>query len=296
MHDRPVHAIEQLVEYPFAGEHGADRNMSAGERFGDQHQVGLDTPVFEREEAAGAAHAGLDFVGDHQGSVLAAQRERLREIVVRGQVYALALDRLDHEGRDLPGRERALQRRKVVEGNFGAIRQEGAETLAEDFVADQRDRTIGEAMEGMTAIDEPRPAGGCAGELDGGFDRFGAGIGEEHLLAIGNPRQQPLGKHAGERRHVHLHEIGQVGIEHALEHVAHRRMIAADREHAPPAQQVEVFRPVPVVEVLAAPRAKSDVIADGLEHPHHLLVEVARVQCRSDPLRVRRTGTGCRDP
>src|SRR5260370_41806876 len=55
-------------------------------------------------------------------------------------------------------------------------------------------------------------------------------------------------------------------------------MIAADREHAPPAQQVEVAFAVLVEQVLTASGTEADVEADGLEHAHHLPVEMARMQ------------------
>ena len=62
------------------------------------------------EEAAGAAEAGLDLVGDEQRAVLAAQPLRLVQVAVVRQVDALALDRLEDEGGDVAGLQRALQR------------------------------------------------------------------------------------------------------------------------------------------------------------------------------------------
>ena len=64
-------------------------------------------------------------------------------------------------------------------------------------------------MERVAAIHDIGAAGRGAGELDRGLDRFGAGIGEEHLVEMGHEREQPLGEHAGERRNIHLHQIGQ---------------------------------------------------------------------------------------
>ena len=55
-------------------------------------------------------------------------------------------------------------------------------------------------------------------------------------------------------------------------------MIAPDGEDAPAAQEVEVSLAVPVVEVLSACPPVCLVEADGLEHPDHLLVEMARMQ------------------
>ena len=62
------------------------------------------------------------------------------------------------------------------------------------------------------------------------------GIGEKHLVQIWDMFEQAFGQNAGERRDVQLHEIGQVGVEHALQRLAQRRMIAADRKNAKTAQ------------------------------------------------------------
>ena len=54
-------------------QHRADRHMAARQRLGQQHHVRLDVPVLDREEAPGAAEAGLDFVGDEQRAVSPAE-------------------------------------------------------------------------------------------------------------------------------------------------------------------------------------------------------------------------------
>ena len=80
--------------------------------------------MLDREEAAGAAQAGLDFVGDEDRSVFAAELERAAQIPVVRQVHAFALDRLDDEGRDLARGERFFKRGEIVERDFDAIRQQ----------------------------------------------------------------------------------------------------------------------------------------------------------------------------
>ena len=246
--------------------------MAARQRLGEQHHVGLDIPVLDREEAAGAADAGLDFVGDEQRAVFAAQRSGARQELVGGHVDALALDRLDDEGGDLARRQRLLQRGEIVERDRRAARQQRLEAGAEIGIVGQRQRAVGQAVKGVGAIDDAGPAGGAARELDRGLDAFGAGIGEEHLVEIGHEFEQPLGQHAGQGRDVELHEIGQVAVEHALQGLAQRRMVAADRKNAKAAQQIEIARAVAIEEVLALPLLKADVVADGLEHPHQLLI------------------------
>ena len=171
-----------------------------------------------------------------QRAVFAAQRGRARQEFVGGHVDALALDRLDDEGRDLARRQRLLERGEIVEGDRGAARQQRLETAAEIRIVGQRQRAIGQAVERVTAVHDARPAGGAARELDRGLDAFRAGIGKKHLVEIGNVFEQALGQHAGQRRDVELHEIGQIGVEHALQGLAQRRMIAANRKNAKSAQ------------------------------------------------------------
>ena len=66
-------------------------------------------------------------------------------------------------------------------------------------------------MKGVRAIDDAGPAGRAARELDRRLDAFGAGIGEKHLVQIWHMLEQPFGQHAGQRRDIHLHQIGQIG-------------------------------------------------------------------------------------
>ena len=79
MHDRAIHLVEDLVEDALARQQRADRNVAARQRLRQQHHVGLDIPVLDREEFSGAADAGLDFVGDEQRAVFAAQRGGARQ-------------------------------------------------------------------------------------------------------------------------------------------------------------------------------------------------------------------------
>ena len=84
----------------------------------------------------------------------------------------------------------------------------------------------------MGAVNDTRPAGGAAREFDRSFDTFRPGIRKKHLVQIRHIFQQALGQHAGQRRNVKLHEIGQVAIEDALQGLAQRRMIPANRKNA----------------------------------------------------------------
>ena len=91
-------------------------------------------------------------------------------------------------------------------------------------------------MKGVGTGDDAGPAGGATGEFDRGLDGFGAGIGEKHLVQIWHMFEQAFRQHAGQRGDVELHQIGQIGVEHAFQGMAQRRMIAANRKNAKSAQ------------------------------------------------------------
>ena len=236
MHDRAVHLVEDFVEDALARQQRADRHVAARQRLRQQHHVGLDIPVLDREKFSGAADAGLNLVGDEQRAVFAAQRCGAGQEFVGGHVDALALDRLDDEGRDLARRQRPVERGQIIEGNRRAARQQRFESGAEIRIVGQRQRAVGKTVEGMRAMNDAGPSGRAARELDRGLDGLGAGIGEEHLVQIWDMFQQPLGEHARERGNVELHEIRQVGVEHAFQRMAQCRVIPAYRKNAKSAQ------------------------------------------------------------
>ena len=193
-------------------------------------------------------------------------------------MYALALDRLDDKAADFLGLKCVFERVKIVERHLYAIRQEALEALAEDLVAVQRQRTVGQAVEGVAAIGDAGPPRRRAAEFDRRLDALGAGIGEERLLQMRHALKQPLREDASQRRHIHLNEIGKFDVEHLAQRVVYGRMIAPDGEHPEAAEQVEIFRARAVPQILPLAAHETRIVADGLEHPHHLLVHKARVQ------------------
>src|SRR5262249_33060489 len=109
---------------------------------------------------------------------------------------AFSLNRLDEESRYAARGQRLLQRSKIVERDLDAVRQKRTEARAEILIAIQRQRTIGQTMKGVTAIDDTRAAGRSAAKLDSGFNAFGAGIGKEDLVEVGHKFEQALGQNA----------------------------------------------------------------------------------------------------
>src|SRR5262245_45922340 len=194
MHDRADHGIEHLVENPFMGQHRADRYVAAGERLGEQHHVGLDAPVLARKKPARATKSRLDFISDEQGSVFSAELECSWQIAIVRKDDALSLNRLDKESCDRARSQRLLQRSKIVEGNLDTVRQKRTEARAEILVAVQRQRTIGQTVKGVTAINNAAAAGRRAGKFDSRFNGLCAGIGKEDLVEIRHKFEQALGQ------------------------------------------------------------------------------------------------------
>ena len=236
MNHGAVHLIEYLVEDVFARQQRADRNMAAGQRLRQQHHVGFDVPVLAGEKPSGAADAGLNFVGDQQRSIAAAQRGRARQKFIRRHVDAFALDRLDDKGGNLARRQHLLQRCEIVEGDGRAIRQQRSEAGAEVGIAGQRQRAIGQSVERVIAVHDARPPGCAACEFDRSFDTFRARIRKKDFIEIRHVSEQPLREHARQRGNVQLHEIRQIAVEHALQSVTKYRMVPPNRKNAKTAE------------------------------------------------------------
>ena len=125
--------------------------------------------MLDRQETSGPPEAGLYFVGDEQGSVLAAQVERTLKIAVVRSDDALALNRLDDEGCHLSGVERFFEREKIVEWDANAVRQQRPEPGAERVVAVERQCSIRQAVEGVVTKDDPGAAGRRPRKLERGL-------------------------------------------------------------------------------------------------------------------------------
>src|SRR5262249_30185714 len=117
----------------------------------------------------------------------------------------------------------------------------------------------------MLAVHDSWPARCRSRKLERCLDRFRSGICEERLVKVRNVREQLLGKNAGERRYIHLHEIGKFAVKNTFQRVAHRRMDAPDRKHPKAAEEIEITGALAVVEILTLTTTKTDIIADRTE-------------------------------
>src|SRR5437588_254487 len=75
-----------------------------------------------------------------------------------------------------------------------------------------------------------------------------------------------------------LNGIGKLCVEHLLECIAQRGMIAPEREHPPAAEQVEILAALRIIKVLPTCTLILAVESDGPQQAHHLLVQVTRMQ------------------
>ena len=79
----------------------AAHGQTASDAFGKGDTVGLDVVVLEREERAGPADAGLDFIDEQEPVVLfAVFGDRLHVLLVEDVDAAFALDQFHHDGAD----------------------------------------------------------------------------------------------------------------------------------------------------------------------------------------------------
>ncbi len=188
------------------------------------------------------------------------------------------MDGLEDKARNFPGLQYVFKRGQIVEGHLYAIGEKAFEAFAEDRVAVKRQRSIGQTVKGVAAIGKPRAACCGPGKFYRGLDAFGSGIGEKHFFEVRHSCKQPLRQKPSQSRDIHLHKVRKLGIEDLTKRIAHTRMIASQREHAPAAEEVEIFCALAVPQILALAAYKPNIVADGLKHPHHLLVQMARVK------------------
>src|SRR6185437_11376516 len=86
------------------GQHGGDGIEAAGQRLADNEHVGVNSLAHVGKELAGAAEAGLDFVGHEEHPVAAANVRGFAQIAGgRENNASLALDGLDQEGTGVGG-------------------------------------------------------------------------------------------------------------------------------------------------------------------------------------------------
>ena len=260
-----------------AGRSAPTGHVAARERLRHRDEVGLEAPVLEREHAAGAAEAGLHLVDAEERPVAAAELLRALEVAGLGEVDALALHGLDEEERDVLARELALERLEVVERHAREAGEQRLEAVAELGAAARGQRAERQAVEAVLGRDDARPLRRGAAELDRRLDRLGAGVREEDAVDRGGqPLDERLREPRGDRRDAELHRVRRLRLQVLDQRRLDARVVAADREHAEAAEQVEVLGAVRVGEVRAVRARPALVEADRPQHADELRVDRAR--------------------
>ena len=244
--------------------------------------------MLEAEELARAAEARLHLVDDQQGPVLPAQLLSFLPVLGWRHVNALALDGLDDESGDVPPLQLSAQGLDVGEGDGLAARQEFAETLAELGAPVEGQGAGGEPMEGVLGKEDPGPAGGLPGELDGRFDRLGPGVAKKDPVDVARaPPYELLGQEPGQQGAVHLDHVREVKVDRLVQCRLEGGVAATEGVDAETGQEVEVPVTFGVEEVATFSAHVETVEAYGFERPDQLRVQVLVVE--SEVLTMTRT-------
>ncbi len=130
----------------------------------------------------------------------------------------------------------------------------------------------------MLGEQDARPPGGGASDLDRGLDGLGAAVGGHHRGDAGGcAREQLLGEHAAEQRDAELREVAGARRHHVLHGGDHFWVIAAEREDAVAAEEVEIALTVAVDEVRALATDPCLLETERPQDAAHLRVQIAIV-------------------
>ena len=190
--------LDLVEEFGAAGDGG--EGHTAGDALGGGDEVGFDAFVVGGEPAAGAAEACLDFVRDEDDALFAGPGDQLRQEAFGGDDEAtFALDGFDKDCGDVFGANLLFDHVNDLGGGFlatqiaiavgvahgGAVDLggEGAEALlVGGGLGGEGHGEVGAAVVGVVEDDDGVAAGGCAGDFDGVFYGFGAGVEEYGAL------------------------------------------------------------------------------------------------------------------
>ena len=238
------------------------------------------------EELAGAAEAGLDFIGNEQNAMLVAKLAQLHHQFLRCDVEAaFALHGLDDDGchalrldvrleQPLDGMHRIIDGDALVghgERHVPHARRHGAELcLVGNDLAGERHAEQRAAMEATVKGDDVGAAGIGAGELDSVLDGFGAG-GDEGRLLLARDRGDRIEFLAdldeGRVGHHHGAGVGE-GLELLIDPLHHQRVAMAGVDDRDAAAEVDiaVAFDIPDLGVLGLRGDHRGACADAARH------------------------------
>ena len=258
---------------------GGAGDVSTREGFGHGDDIGIKVPVLETEPFSGAAHGGLDFVGNEKGSVFATEFLGGGEVVVGRVLNSFSLDGFKDESGDVAGAEFGFEIGEVIEFDEFGSREEGTEIFTEVARVGDGKGTIGKAVIGAFLSKDAGAFSKGAGELEGAFDRFGSRVAEEAGIAGGAEFfDKGFGEKAGEDGTVHLDHIGEIEFEDVLDSFLDGGMVTTEIKDAVAAEEIEVVLAVEVVEVGAFGAGVDFVEADGALNFDQSTIDVLVVQ------------------
>jgi len=204
-------AAAECFDHTSRNQHSAERRVPAGDSFAHQNHVWLDAPVLDGKGFSGAAHAGHDFVGDQENSVLAADFRDARGVALRRRRSAKrrANDRFENESggfiwhlsaqmnlkiigaSEFTLRKRFFERAVVAEArsNVSPFREKWFVRGAACDIPAYGHRAEGAAVIALTSRNDAITRGLPAfemklpDELDGGFRGFRSARSEIHAAA-----------------------------------------------------------------------------------------------------------------
>src|SRR6266850_61904 len=228
--------------------------------------------MFRGEPFAGTSEPRLHFISDEQNAVLAADILKQLEVVARGNDEAAfaenglgdnsgdgfrsdrALEGVFQMMRESPRGGALFATVRISEGNAVDIAGEGLEAgFVRMRFAGERHGKQRAAMEGVFETDYGRTLGVGAGDLDGVFDGFGAGVEEDGFF-----RKISGGQRVQFFRHGNIALVGsdgeaemQVPLELLADRGEHPGRAMADVEAADAASEIEVAIAVDIIDSCA---------------------------------------------
>ena len=251
-----------------AREKARHRHHAAAQRFAEADDIGRHAPMIHTENFAGAAKAGLHFVGNQKHAVAAADFAQARPIIIgRHNGAGLALYRLHHHRGHIHAAHRIGNAQKLLHRVGIAIRhmahaaEQRQKRLAVNKFAQKRERAQRFAVKAAGGGNKAAPTGVELGELHRAVYRFGAAVGKKAVLQF---TRSELGNHFG--------QLAAQGVEHflavlraAVELCFHRfndfRVADAGAVEAEAAEHVDVFAPHNVAQnrALAIPIGEGEI-------------------------------------
>ena len=186
-----------------AGQRRADGHRTARQRFGQHQDIWHHRLPLTGEQLACAAQARLDLIDNQQAVVGVAKCANLLQVALRRHDHpALALDRFENKGADIPLAQGTFQRRQIAKSDRIAARQQRLERVAVLVSPGDRQRSQGLAVIAVVAIQDSRSLHGRHRQLQRRLYRLGARVAEKHPLQVSRRQlTQALGQQAGLQGH-----------------------------------------------------------------------------------------------